>query len=131
MTSVDRSIRLPFEVVGGAVGVRRVVDRFYDLMDTMPAYHALRVLHADNLEPMRQSLTGFLTAWLGGARDWFEDNPGKCMMSVHAPIVIDEIVADLWVAAMTEAMRDNVIDAALADHIGAAFKQMANNMIRR
>ena len=58
--------RTAFDLVGGARLVRRVVDRFYDLMDADAEYAELRLLHAPDLSPMRDSLTGFLTAWLGG-----------------------------------------------------------------
>ena len=78
----------PYEMVGGAETVRRIVDRFYDLMDEQPRFAELRSLHAPDLAPMRESLTGFLIAWLGGPRDWFSNNPGKCVMSVHSKIAI-------------------------------------------
>lgn len=130
MTTSSATLQSPFAAFGGTAGVRRAVDRFYDLMDSVPAYHALRALHADDLTPMRHSLTGFLTAWLGGPRDWFEEHPGKCMMSLHAPIAIDAVVADLWVAAMTQAMADVRVEPALAQQAGAAFQRMATQMVR-
>jgi hemoglobin len=34
-----------YEKLGGAHGVRAVVDRFYDLMDTLPEAYAIRKLH--------------------------------------------------------------------------------------
>lgn len=120
-----------FDAIGGTEGVRRLVDRFYDLMDGKPAYRDLRALHAEDLAPMRSSLAGFLTGWLGGPRDWFDRNPGKCMMSLHARFPIDARVADQWVAAMGEALRDTAVDPALAERIGGAFAKMAAGMIRR
>ena len=71
----------PYDLMGGRPVVSAMVERFYDLMDTDPAYAALRALHAPDLAPMRASLTGFLTAWLGGPRDWFDQHPGACVMS--------------------------------------------------
>ena len=47
----------PFLALGGAPGVRAIVDRFYDLMDQEPAFGALRRLHEPDLSPMRDSLT--------------------------------------------------------------------------
>ena len=128
MTTAGVEARSPFDAIGGEQAVRRLVDRFYDLMDTEPAYQVLRALHAPDLAPMRRSLAGFLAGWLGGPRHWFDDNPGKCMMSLHAPVAIDTQVADQWVAAMTRAMRDTAIDPALADQIAAAFARMATSM---
>ena len=66
----DTATTTAYETIGGASAVRAFVDRFYDLMEGEPAYAALRALHAPDLGPMRESLAGFLTAWLGGpARD--------------------------------------------------------------
>lgn len=130
MTQAEARV-VPFEAVGGAEGVRRIVDRFYDLMDSVPAYRELRALHADNLRPMRESLAGFLTGWLGGPRDWFDAHPGKCMMSAHAPIAIDAITAEQWISAMSDAMRDVAVDQPIAGQMETAFKAMASAMIRR
>ena len=46
MTSPDFSIKTPYELMGGEAGVRRLVDRFYDLMDTAPEAATIRALHA-------------------------------------------------------------------------------------
>ena len=62
MSATAVTARSPFDAIGGEDAVRRLVARFYDLMDGDPAYQALRHLHAPDLAPMRRSLTGFLTA---------------------------------------------------------------------
>jgi hemoglobin len=120
----------PYEAVGGRDGVARIVARFYDLMDGNPAFKDLRAMHAKDLAPMRESLSGFLTAWIGGPRDWFADHPGKCMMSVHAALPITCEAADQWVKAMAMALDESGIDMDLAARIGAAFSAMASNMAR-
>ena len=63
----------PYDRIGGREVLRAIVNRFYDLMDEDPAYAGLRAMHAEDLAPMRQSLTGFLTGWSGGPRDWFAE----------------------------------------------------------
>lgn len=120
----------PYEMVGGREQVARLVDHFYDLMDSDPAYGTLRAMHAPDLSPMRKSLTGFLTGWLGGPRDWFEENPGKCMMSAHSSLGVTRETADQWVAAMTRALAQSDIDTPIATAMGKAFEQMALGMVR-
>lgn len=75
----------PFERVGGHPVLQAICERFYDLMEQDPAYAELRAMHAEDLGEMRKALPQFLAGWAGGPRDWFEANPGKCMMSMHAP----------------------------------------------
>lgn len=120
----------PFDRIGGAPVVRRIVDRFYDLMDRDPAYARLRELHAPDLEPMRDSLTGFLIAWAGGPRDWFVQHPGVCMMSTHARLDITRDMADQWCDAMASAIADASVDPELGDKMAQALTAMAQAMIR-
>ena len=130
MTGAAAADQPPYEAVGGREGIRRIVDRFYDLMDSVPAYKELRAMHAQDLAPMRRSLSGFLTGWLGGPDDWFAANPGKCMMSLHSSLAIDAAVAEQWVKAMADAISDCGVESHAANRINAAFKAMATNMVR-
>ena len=119
----------PYEQIGAADGIARVVGRFYDLMETDPAYAALRAMHAADLSPMRASLAGFLSGWAGGPRDWFDANPGKCMMSMHSGFTITRETAVQWVEAMERAFAD----CGLADHpvallMNDRFRMMAGGM---
>ena len=117
-------------MLGGHNGIGAIVNRFYDLMDSDPAYRDLRAMHAEDLAPMRRSLCGFLAAWAGGPRDWFVENPGKCMMSVHGRMAISPAAADQWVAAMTRAVGSSGIEPTIAGKLVAALSAMASSMVR-
>ena len=121
----------PFELVGGRPAVARLVNAFYDIVEQDPAFAELRDMHAPDLSPMRDSLTGFLTAWMGGPRDWFEQNPGKCMMSLHKDLPIARLTSDQWVTAMRQAIERAGIEGQIGQAMGDAFSQMASGMIRR
>ena len=117
-------------MIGGAVTIQAIVKRFYDLMESDPAYAQLRALHAPDLGPMRESLTDFLIAWSGGPRHWFERRPGACVMSAHRNVAVDAATRDQWVDAMHRAIDENLepgIGAAMIDALG----RMATAMIRR
>ena len=128
--STDVEVTSPFVAAGGADGVAALVSRFYDLMETDPAYAELRALHAADLAPMRASLTGFLSGWLGGPRDWFDANPGRCMMSMHANVPVSALTARQWTAAMGRALADTGVEPDLAARILDAFTRMAAAMAR-
>jgi hemoglobin len=120
-----------FDQIGGATRVRAVVDAFYDLMDTDSAYARLRAIHAPDLTPMRASLAGFLTGWLGGPRDWFAARPGVCMMSLHRSMPIDAELAGQWTDAMGRALDQVGVEPEMADALREVFGRMSWNMTTR
>ena len=123
----------PYDRIGGRAVIAVMVDHFYDLMDANPDYKALRAMHAPDLSPMRESLTDFLVAWMGGPRDWFEKRPGTCIMSAHGgyPGMTGKTAAQ-WVAAMKEAAELAVPDdRVFTDNMVAALSNMARSMAAR
>ncbi|MCW2413226.1 MULTISPECIES: group II truncated hemoglobin [unclassified Sphingobium] len=119
---------LPYDEIGGTPAVRALVERFYDLMEQDPRFAELRAIHAPDLAPMRESLTGFLTAWLGGPRDWFTQKPGACIMSAHRQIGFGAVETEQWTQAMTQALIDTGVKTALAEKMNVAFARMGRAM---
>jgi len=131
MSDLQPETETPFEVIGGDLKVHRIVERFYDLMESDLAYADLRRLHAPDLEPMRISLAGFLTGWLGGPRTWLEANSGRCMMTMHATVPVSAATAAQWTHAMARSLKEAEIDPSMETLINQAFANMARNMARR
>lgn len=121
----------PFHLLGGHEVMQAICDRFYDLMDEDPAYAELRAMHAPDLTRMRTALAQFLAGWAGGPRDWFEANPGRCMMSVHKPYAISPEVAGQWADAMERAIADVApANAALGKQMAQILGDLARGMGR-
>ncbi len=120
----------PFDRIGGEAGIRQMVNRFYDLMETDPAYAALRDMHEEDLFPMRASLTGFLTAWMGGPRTWFEERQGACIMSIHKQLAIGPETARQWVDAMSRAAQETINDPPFVTAMMEALGAMSTGMAR-
>jgi hemoglobin len=128
-SAAETTPNTPFYKLGGHETMQAIVDRFYDLMDSDPAYAELRAMHAPDLAKMRKALALFLAGWSGGPRDWFDENPGRCMMSVHKPYVISRPVAEQWAAAMKRAIGDVAPDdKELARAMGEVLEQLALGM---
>ncbi|WDF72686.1 globin domain-containing protein [Novosphingobium sp. KACC 22771] len=120
--------KTPYERLGGREVIAAIANRFYDLMESDPAYAKLRAMHAADLGPMRESLTGFLTGWSGGPRDWFAS--GKCMMSMHRGLPIARETADQWAAAMARAIADVApADRVMADAMAGVLEEIAGSMV--
>ena len=127
-TTPPDSEPLPYEAIGGAPVVRALVEHFYDLMEQDERFAALRGIHAPDLAPMRDSLAGFLTAWLGGPRDWFTQHPGTCIMSAHRSLGFGATETRQWTQAMAQALTETGVEAALAARMNAAFARMGQAM---
>ncbi|MEZ5896989.1 MAG: group II truncated hemoglobin [Parvularculaceae bacterium] len=118
-----------YEAIGGAENIAKLVNRFYDLMETDPAYARLRAIHAADLAPMRVSLAGFLTGWMGGPRDWFDARENTCMMTLHSRFKIDQGLADDWAGAMGRALDDTGVDPEFAGQMREIIKRLCAGMV--
>lgn len=121
----------PYHRLGGAPVFEAIANRFYDLMDSDPAYAELRAMHAADLAPMRASLPKFLAGWAGGPRDWFEENPGRCIVSLHAPFTIEPLTANQWAEAMERAIAEVAPEPAdIARSMSETLARIARSMGR-
>jgi hemoglobin len=123
----------PWELLGGdEATVRRIVDRFYDLMDTAPEARELRAMHAADLGPMRDRLTWFLTGWLGGPAVYAErTGGGACMTSVHRPFAIDDRARDQWMWCMRGALDAAEVPAGVRALVEPAFERITGFLRNR
>jgi hemoglobin len=126
---MDRSELFPR--IGGEAGVRRLIDRFYDLMDTQPDAAEVRALHPPALDSSRDKLHWFLVGWLGGPPHYVERFGHPRLRARHLPFTIGLRERDQWLACMSRALDETVADAELRSFIGAAFAQLADHMRNR
>ena len=119
----------PYEGLGGADAVRRLVDRFYDLMDELPETHGLRQLHPTDLTGSRQSLFDFLSGWFGGPPLYIEKKGHPRLRMRHMPFAIGPAERDQWMLCMRTALDEQVSDEALHQGVLNAFVQMADHMV--
>ena len=122
----------PYERLGGLPALERITARFYDLMESDPAYAELRAMHAPDLSHMRGALAQFLAGWSGGPRDWFEANPGRCMMSIHKGYAIGADTAGQWADAMRRAIHEELgtSDPQIATEMSRVMEQLCMGMVR-
>ncbi len=119
----------PYERLGGEAGVRKLVNRFYDLMDTMPEASQIRQMHADDLSIARDKLFKFLSGWLGGPSLYIEEFGHPRLRARHLPFSIDEVARDAWMTCMTRALAEQGIDDSLMiDHLRQSLFKVADHM---
>lgn len=121
----------PFAALGGETGVRRLVDRFYDLMDIERGYAELRALHPSALDGSRDKLHWYLCGWLGGPQHYVERFGHPRLRARHLPFSIGLRERDQWLACMRQAMRECELDPALGRRLDEAFFNTADWMRNR
>ena len=97
---------MPYEILGGEPAVRRLVDRFYDLMDETPELYVIRKLHPQDLSGSREKLFMFLSGWLGGPQRYVQKHGHPQLRARHLPFAIGTDERDAWITCMKHAMED-------------------------
>ena len=117
-----------YELLGGEAGIRRLVDRFYDLMDTAPEAATIRRLHATSLKASREKLHLFLTGWTGGPPVYVEKHGHPRLRARHLPFTISSRERDEWMWCMDRALAEQEMPAEVRAQLGERFRQLADHM---
>lgn len=117
-----------YERLGGEKMLRDLVNRFYELMDTLPEAGEIRHMHASDLSNAREKLFMFLSGWLGGPSLYIEKYGHPRLRQRHLPFAIGEKERDQWMLCITRAMDDLNIDTNLKQELTDAFFKTADFM---
>lgn len=117
--------------LGGAEGVRALVDRFYDLMDTAPEAVHVRALHATSLKVSREKLFLFMSGWTGGPPLYIEQYGHPRLRMRHFPFSIGVQERDEWVWCMDRALDAHEVPAEVKDDLRAKLHALADHMVNQ
>lgn len=120
-----------YQQLGGEAGVRRLVDRFYQLMAESPDARAVRDMHPPDLSQAKERLFMFLSGWLGGPPLYEQRFGHPRLRRSHLEFPIDASARDAWMSCMTRALAEQVADRALFDQLAAAFYKTADFLRNR
>ncbi len=121
----------PYELLGGETGVRALVDRFYEFMDTLPQTAGIRALHAQDLSGARAKLFKFLSGWLGGPPLYMEEYGHPKLRARHLPFPIGEGERDAWMLCMGQALDETALEPLVREQLKGAFFRTADHMRNR
>lgn len=105
-TVIPMDEQTTYDKIGGDVGVGRLCNRFYALMDSVPQFSELRAMHPEDLAHSRDKLYMFLSGWLGGPDLFVEKFGHPRLRARHMPFAISSRERDQWVACMALAMEE-------------------------
>jgi hemoglobin len=115
-------------MMGGDAGIRRLVDRFYDLMDTSPEAATIRRLHAASLKASRDKLYMYLTGWTGGPPVYVEKYGHPRLRARHLPFHITSRERDEWLWCMDQALNEHEMPAELREDLRGKLHGLADHM---
>jgi len=117
----------PYEEIGGEPGVRSLVERFYDEVDS--GSPVLRAMLPIDMSVSREKLFDFLSGWMGGPPLYIEKHGHPALRMRHFPFKIDVSAAKEWMRCMVIALDDTIESEPLRDFLTAQLSQTAQHLI--
>ena len=117
-----------YELMGGQDTVDALVERFYDLMDSLPEAAVVRAMHGPDLAAIRLVLKKYLGEWLGGPKRYTSERGHPMLRARHLPFPIGNAERDAWLACMNRALDETVSHADVREHVRTALTNLAGWM---
>ncbi|HHL31570.1 MAG TPA: globin [Oceanospirillales bacterium] len=111
-----------YQAAGGETGIRKLVDDFYQQMETQQRGKHIRAMHKDELGLIKDKLALFLMGWLGGPRNYAKKYGGISIPMVHKHLIINEEERDAWLFCMGQALQYQDYEPEFKDYL---LKQLA------
>lgn len=126
--SETETVITPYQRIGGAVIVDRLVEAFYRRMDDMPEAKVIRAMHPNDLEPTKRILKRYLSEWLGGPKLYSPEKGHPRLRQRHMGFSIGAAERDAWLLCMRGALDETVADAAARQDVDSAMTKLADWM---
>lgn len=120
-----------YDLLGGEAVLRRLVHRFYELMDTLPETYGIRQMHPTDLSTSEKKLFMFLSGWMGGPQLYVEQFGHPRLRARHLPFAIGDAERDQWMLCMRTALAEIVEDSLLRATLTGSLGQLADFMRNR
>jgi hemoglobin len=121
----------PYAELGGEAGIRRLVHRFYELMDTLPEAWEVRQMHPEDLSGSEEKLFKYLTGWLGGPPLYEQEFGHPRLRARHLPFTIASVERDQWLMCMKLAFDEYIPESPLRTKLWTAIEGLADHMRNR
>lgn len=119
----------PYEALGGADGVRRLSETFYDVIDEESPL--LREMLPANTRNTREKFFMYLSGWLGGP-PLYEEKWGHPRLRMrHSPFSIDDTAAAEWMRCMRITLDRIGVAGDLRDFLESRLAPLAEHMKNR
>ena len=119
--------------IGGEGQVHLLVNRFYDLIETLPQGAAIMAMHqrGHGLSHVRPAQFEFLCGFFGGRRYYAERHGHMNLREIHAHVEIRRQDAEDWLAVMDRAMVETGVADRERAEIMATFRRAALMLVNK
>jgi hemoglobin len=117
-----------YDQLGGAAGIRLLVESFYRHVDTLPEARDLRDMHPKDITSSIEKLYMFLSGWSGGPALYAQAHGHPKLRARHLPFKIGKEQRDLWLRCMLLAIEEQGIDDPLRKDLMETFLKVADHM---
>lgn len=118
----------PYELIGGADTLVRLVDTFYDLVKLHPE---LAPLFPEDFTEVKERQYQFLTQFLGGPTLYSDRHGHPMLRARHMHFPIGPTQAEAWLACMDEAMDQTGLEGSIRQHIFERLRLTAHHMVNQ
>ena len=117
--------------IGGEPKVHELVDRFYDLIESLPQGRGILDMHlkGHGLAHVRSAQFEFLCGFFGGRQYYHEHHGHMNLREIHAHVDIRRQDAEDWLSIMDKAMADKNIDVELRQQLHSTFHRAAMMLV--
>ncbi|TXH32257.1 MAG: globin [Rhodospirillaceae bacterium] len=116
-----------YNLVGGAEGVHRLVETFYDIVEKEPEGQVLHVLHlrGNGVAHSRVEQFDFLSGFLGGPRLYVDRHGHSDVREMHTHVEIGTEAHDAWLHCMDIAIDRVGLAADVKGRLMGHFRRVA------
>jgi hemoglobin len=119
----------PWQRIGGADGVKALVEAFYDTMEQRePELTAVHQLDAPGKvsRQSRDHFISFLNYWLGGPEDYLTVRGHPRLRARHGRVAVTIAQRDAWLRCMTRAMDSLSVSGGVRQYLDKRFSDVAD-----
>lgn len=120
------------QILGGETALARLVEQFYDIIETDPEGAIIHALHLKGfgLAHVRQAQFEFLSGFFGGPQYYLERMGHANLRTLHAHIKIGQAEIEAWLTCMRKAIAildyDADVAATLMQHFTRSAQALRN-----
>ena len=120
-----------YRAAGGEIGIRTLVDNFFDRMGSDPRFKPIFDMHPDDKEVSRDKLARFLCGWLGGPKLYREKYGSISIPRDHQHLPIRHDEKDQWLTCMQESVAEQPFADSFKVYLLEALHVPAEGVRRR